>query len=142
MSDVTTISITMSVRLWSGIDGGLDNKATNSMWQYWDSGGDIGDPERPDVGPVSRFARAIREEGWRQVDTWKRPAGEFVEVTLTGQQWEFILADARDSLPIYEELAAAAAGRSKHDMQESAELCRMTITVVGRALGPDPGRTP
>lgn len=30
----------MSVRLWNGIDGGLENKATNSMWEYWNSGGD------------------------------------------------------------------------------------------------------
>ena len=129
------VEITMRVGLWNGIDAAMDNKANNARWEYWNGVGEMGDPADPDVGPVSRCAAAIRAEGRRQIDNaWLRPADEQITVSLTRQRWEFILADAHDSLPVYEELARSASGGSRSDMHDSADLCRETILVVGRAL--------
>jgi len=139
MTEVGLIAITMRVGLWNGIDGSMDNKANNARWEYWNGGGEMGDPADPEVGPVSRCAAAIRAEGWRQVvNAWRRPADEQVTLSLTGAQWEFILAEARDSLPVYEELARSASGQSRSEMHDSADLCRETISVVGGELRAGP----
>lgn len=135
MADIKLVTISMTVRLWNGIDGGLDNKATNSMWDYWNSGGEIGGESHPDVGPTSKFATAIREEGWRQLpESFRLNRDRMVDPQLTSEQWEFILADARDSLPIYESLAQEAEMPSRQEMIDSAKLCQETITIVARAL--------
>lgn len=95
ITDAKLITIRIPVRLWNGIDGGMDNRATNSMREYWNIAGYIGDEAHPDVGPSSNFARAIREEGWRQLpDAWQRRHDGEVHVQLAHRQWEFILADA------------------------------------------------
>ncbi len=61
-----------------------------------------------------------------------------IDVALTDEQWEFIVADARESLSVYDELAQTAVGQSRQEMLDSAALCRATITVVTGALKPPP----
>lgn len=135
MPDADRLTIRMSVWVWNGIDGSMDNRATNAMWEYWNGGGEIGDPADPDVGTDSRCARAIREEGGRQVDNaWLRPADEMLHVTLTTAQWRFVLETAQNDLPVYDDLAIAAVGTSQREMLESAQLCRAAIQIVARAL--------
>jgi hypothetical protein len=34
MTEVNAITVTMPVRLWNGIDGAMDNKATSARWSY------------------------------------------------------------------------------------------------------------
>jgi hypothetical protein len=137
-----TLTIVMPVSIWNGIDGGMDNKATNARWSYWDNGGDMGDDlNRPNAGPESIFAAAIREEGWRQLPgAWQQPGDEEVAVSLSREQWEFVMADARYGVDAYDELAQKATGHSKQEMLLSAALCRETLSVVGQALTADPHR--
>ena len=135
MAGLNTVTIRMSVWLWNGVDGSMDNKATNARWEYWQGGGSIGDPEDPHVGPTSAFASAIREEGWRQVpEAGQLPLDDEIDVSLTREQWEFIVADARESLPVYEDLAQTTEGQSRQEMLDSAEHCRAIITDISRVL--------
>ena len=46
MAKVDTLTIVMPVSLWNGIDGGMDNKATNARWSYWENGGMAAAPRR------------------------------------------------------------------------------------------------
>lgn len=127
--------VRMTARVWNGIDASMDNRAQSAMSAYWDAGGDMGDPRDPEVGPQARVAIAIRQQGWAQIDdAWLRPVDEVLCVALSVDHWRFVLATARHDLPLYQDLARTAVGSSKREMDESAELCRLTIEVVERAL--------
>jgi hypothetical protein len=128
------ITIGMPFRLWKGIDAAMDNTSQQAREAYWESGGEIGDPTNPDIGPIARVATGIREEGWRQFPNDSRSRNEQVDVLLTREQWEFIVAEARESLPVYAELAQRYDGQQQQDMLAAAELSRATITVVTGGL--------
>ncbi len=134
MTEASTLTIRMSFGLWKGIDAGMDNKTQQAMWEHWDGGGEIGDVANPDVGPIARFAGGIREEGWRQFPDDSQSLDEQVDMSLTREQWEFIVVEARDSLPIYQELAQSSESQPRQDMLASAELSREIISVVNAAL--------
>ena len=62
----TVVEITMRVGLWNGIDAAMDNKANNARWEYWNGGGEMGDPADP-RSARSRDAppRSVRRAGAR-----------------------------------------------------------------------------
>lgn len=132
MTESAIHAITMPLRLWLVIDAQMDNKAQEARDQYWEQGGQIGDPARPDVGPTARLATGIRQEGVSQTRSEWRPSDELIEVRLTREQWEFVLAVARDRLAFYETLARQEDPPA--DMRASAELRGRIVTVVDAAL--------
>lgn len=133
------ITIEMPFRLWTGIDACMDNKAQQAMEDYWEAGGDIGDPASPDIGPTARLAMGILEEGWRQLPDssrppdGSRPADERVDMVLVREQWEFVPENARESLSVHEQWRRAG-WPPYQDMPAAVELYRQIIAVVGPAL--------
>ena len=63
-------------------------------------------------------------------DAWLRPVNDEVAVSLSRSQWEFVLEDARDSLPIYQNMVAGG----DDDMVEAVDSIRAVIDLVGGAL--------
>ena len=135
------ITVAMTLELWYGIDGGLENYVKALRWDFWQEGGDMGaedDPGWPEIGPRARFAQTAREEGHRQLaHLWMQDGAQKVTVTLRRDQWECILHDAETSAPAYDELAGESSdGQSREEMLASTAGCRETIVVVGAALRP------
>ena len=138
------LAIAMTMSLWDSIDGGMDNRANDARWRFWEGGGDMGpDPSNPEVGPESALAHAIREEGWRQLrDPPRRSVHaedpdedtDAVTISLSLEMWRVVLADAQSQVGVYEELARSSSGSSRREMLASAAGCRETLRVVGSAL--------
>ena len=101
----------MTVRTWTGIDGGMDNESQSAFEDGHEK--------------LGWRLIAIREAGGRQIpgQSWP-PDNQIVAVTLTRRQWRYVLDEAQSSLPTYERLGD----------QESAELCRAAIAAVAPAL--------
>lgn len=107
-------ALSMTARVWSGIDGGVDNVVAVAAQNGEES--------------VVEFGSAIRQAGWDQVP-WVNgelpPMDQVIEIRLTREQWAFASEQSRQSLPFYDEVG----------YDESAQLYRDTFAVIEPALG-------
>lgn len=128
---VEKIAIVMLARLWSVVDGSMDNAVSNAI----DSGGE----------EACGLARTIRQAGWDQVpwaenNDWP-PMDQEITISLTLKQWQFALADLRKNAPIYEDIISGAHPEHRQDYVDSLELGNRAADVITAAIGePDAGR--
>ncbi len=106
------IAVSMTARIWAGIDAGVDNVVALAA-------------QDGDVETV-RFGSAIRRAGWDQVP-WVRgewpPFEQIISIQLTAAQWRFAAEDARRGVISYESLGDDV----------SAQLCRDALAVLEAA---------
>ncbi|MFD8494905.1 hypothetical protein [Amycolatopsis sp. NPDC059657] len=99
----------MTARVWAGIDAGIDNVVSLAAVD--------GDEQ------AVRIGRDIRQAGWDQVPwvngDWP-PFDQIIAIRLTRAQWQFAADNARESIPIYEELQD----------EKSAQLCRDALATI------------
>lgn len=109
---------------WSGIDSEMDNVSstaseTGDMYEF----------------PKTGKALAIRDLGSKQVpwvgDEWP-PMDQMITVTLSRVQWQFVLGELCDSIPIYEDI----------DDLESAGMTREEVALIEHALESPADATP
>lgn len=108
------VTVRLTARVWSGIDGGVDNAISLAA-----VAGEEG---------VVAMGSGIRQAGWDQVpwvDGEWPPMGQIIAISLAREQWIFAVDEARESLPVYEEIGD----------DESADLGRQAIVVITNALG-------
>jgi hypothetical protein len=110
--DDDLVTLSMPARIWAGIDAGIDNAVSMAAQN--------GDEATVQVG------QEIRRAGWDQVP-WVNGAwpsmDQMISIRLTQAEWTFAADDARDSIPIYEELGdevSAQLGRDALAVIESA----------------------
>lgn len=107
--DDVVVRVDMPARVWSGIDGAVDNVVALAAQN--------GDEATVEVG------QRIRQAGWDQVPwvdgAWP-PMNQVIPIRLTMAEWTFAADHVRRGIPIYEELGDA----------ESARLGRDALTVI------------
>jgi len=107
--DEDLVTLNMPARIWAGIDAGVDNAVSTAAQN--------GDEATVEVG------QRIRQAGWDQV-TWVDgdwpPMDQMISIRLTVAEWRFAVDDARNSVPIYEELGD----------EMSAQLGRDALAVI------------
>ena len=119
------IAILLPARLWSVVDGAMDNAASNAAQS--------GDEAAHGV------ARSIRQAGWEQVpwadnNDWP-PMDQEIAIRLTLEQWAFALAQLRRDAPIYEEIIEQAHPNHRQEYVDSLAWGNRAADLIAAAIG-------
>lgn len=119
------IAIGMPARLWSIVDGAMDNAGSDAI--------DEGDEESYAVASSIRDAGA-EQVPWAEDSEWP-PMDQEITIRLTLDQWRFALRSLRESAPFYEEISEKAHPNHRQEYVDSLEFGNRAADLIAARIG-------